>query len=347
MRREPALERSGVRAVAYRLVDNARYRYPRDIRDCARVRSGAPSRIVVSYDLAVEELHNEVGAGGVPAGTACRSHRSVPLESTSIAVPGARLEVFDWGSGEPVVFIQTALTADELRPLATDPALDGYRRILYHRRGYAQSSPVEGPGSMARDADDCAALLAELEIDRAHVVGLSFSGAIGLQLACEFPSLATSLTLIEPPPVHTPRSAEFRAANDRLVASREEHGPQAALEEFLTMVIGPDWQQVAEEQLPGSSAQMRQDTRTFFDVDLPALLDWQFTSADAGRIECPVLYVGGTDSGAWFIEVRELMLAWLSHAEDLVIDGADHSLALTHAPQIADALVTFLRRHPT
>jgi len=35
------------------------------------------------------------------------------------------------------VFIQTALTADELRPLATNPSLDDYRKILYHRRGYA------------------------------------------------------------------------------------------------------------------------------------------------------------------------------------------------------------------
>lgn len=269
------------------------------------------------------------------------------METTSVAVPGARLEVFDWGSGEPVVFIQTALTADELQPLATHSALDGYRRILYHRRGYAESSPVEGPGSIARDAADLAALLAALEVDRAHVVGLSFSGAIGLQLASDRPGVAASLILIEPPPVHTPSSAEFRAANDRLVASRQELGLEAGLDEFLTTVIGPDWQQVVEEQLPGSAAQMRQDTRTFFDVDLPALLDWQFTSADASRIECPVLYVGGTDSGDWFTEVRELMLDWLPHAIDVVIDGADHSLALTHAPQIAHALVTFLRRHPT
>jgi hypothetical protein len=53
------------------------------------------------------------------------------VKPRSIAVNGARLEVFDWGSGEPVVFIQTALMADELRPVATDPALDSYRRILY------------------------------------------------------------------------------------------------------------------------------------------------------------------------------------------------------------------------
>lgn len=265
------------------------------------------------------------------------------MTSRSVAVPGGTLEAFDWGSGEAVVLIQTALTADELRPVATDAKLDGYRKILYHRRGYAGSSPVDGPGSIARDAADCAALLTALDVDGAHVVGLSFSGAIALQLAADAADLVHSLILIEPPPVLTPSSAEFRAANDRLLASRRDHGYQAALDEFLTMVIGPGWQEVVDELLPGSVAQMRQDAGTFFDVDLPALLAWQFTSDEAARIGCPVLYVGGTDSGSWFAEVRELLLDWLPHIEDVVIEGADHSLALTHAPQIADAVSTFLQ----
>jgi pimeloyl-ACP methyl ester carboxylesterase len=267
------------------------------------------------------------------------------MESRSVAVPGARLEVFDWGSGEPVLFVQTALTADELRPLATDPALDGYRKILYYRRGYAGSSPVDGQASIVRDAIDCANMLTELAVDRAHVVGLSYSGAVGLQLAAEEPERMHTLTLLEPPPVHTPSAAKFRAANARLIATRQEKGPAAALEEFLTMLVGADWQKTAEDRLPGSSAQMRHDVATFFDADLPALLGWDFRPDDASRIGCPVLYVGGSDSGPWFAEVRELMLAWFPNAKDVVINGADHSLALTHAPQIARAVATFLERH--
>lgn len=268
------------------------------------------------------------------------------MQPMSIAVPEAHLESFDWGSGEPVVCIQTALTADELRPVATDPALDGYRKILYHRRGYAGSSPVAGAGSIQRDAADCAALLTELEVDRAHVVGLSFSGAIALQFASDVPERVHSLTVIEPPPVHVPSADEFRAANDRLIANRLAQGPEAALDEFLTIVIGRDWQQVAEEALPGSSTQMRQDVATFFDTDLPALLTWRFGPEDADRIGCPTLYVGASESGPWFAEVRELILGWIPHAEDVIIDGAEHSLALTHAPRIADALSAFLARNP-
>lgn len=267
------------------------------------------------------------------------------MTPSSIAVQDARLEVVDWGWGEPVVFIQTALTADELRPLATDPALDDYRKILYYRRGYAGSSPVDGPGSIQRDAADCAALLTELGIDRAHVVGLSFSGAIALKLACDLPERVYSLTLIEPPPVHIPSAGEFRAANDRLITTRREQGLEATLDEFLTIVIGADWQQVVEDALPGSSTQMRHDVATFFDTDLPALLAWRFGPDEAARIGCPVQYIGGSESGPWFAQVHELILGWVPHAEDAIIDGADHSLALTHAPHIADVLSPFLRRN--
>lgn len=268
------------------------------------------------------------------------------LKPRRIAVGEAQLEVFDWGSGEPVVLIQTALTADELRPLANDPSLDDYRKILYHRRGYAGSGPVDAPGSIQRDAADCAALLAELDIDHAHVVGLSFSGAIALQLATDVPERVHSLTLIEPPPVHIPSADEFRAANDQLITTREEQGLQAALDEFLTIVIGSDWQQVTEEALPGSAAQMRQDAATFLDTDIPALLTWRFGREDAASIDCPVLYVGGSESGPRFAEVHELILRWIPHTEDVIIDGADHLLALTHAPRLAATLHTFLSRNP-
>jgi pimeloyl-ACP methyl ester carboxylesterase len=102
----------------------------------------------------------------------------------SVALDQTELEVDVRGSGEPVVLIQTALVADELLPLAMQPPLrDEYQLIVYHRRGYAGSGPVEGPGSIERDATDCHDLLATLRIERAHVVGVSYSAAVALQMA--------------------------------------------------------------------------------------------------------------------------------------------------------------------
>lgn len=134
--------------------------------------------------------------------------------------------------------------------------------------------------------------------------------------------------------------------NARLADVRRAHGPAVALDDFLTLVMGPEWRIDAERGLPGSVEQMERDSRTFFDTDLPALLTWRFTAADASRITCPVLHVGGTGSGPWFAEGRELVLAWLPQAEDVVLAGADHSLAITHPAEVAAALVAFLRRHP-
>lgn len=264
-----------------------------------------------------------------------------------VEVGGIKLEVHDVGTGDPVVFVQTALTADELAPLAAHLVDRGaYRSIVYHRRGYARSSPAQGRGSVARDAADCRDLIVALGLSKAHIVGYSYSGAVGLQLAVDAAEHVQTLTLIEPPPVHVPSAAEFRAANARLQQVRRAQGAVTALEEFLTLVIGPEWRTEVEQRLPGATAQMQLDTATFFDTDLPALLSWRFEAEDAGRIACPVLHIGGSDSGPWFAEVRDLVLTWLPQAEDVLLAGADHSLVLTHAPQIADALANFLGRHP-
>lgn len=260
---------------------------------------------------------------------------------------GVALEVSEAGTGEPVVLVQTALTAQELAPLAERlAAADGYRSIVYHRRGYGDSSPVDGPGSVVRDAADCRNLLAALGLSKAHIVGLSYSGAVGMQLAVDAPEHVQTLTLIEPPPVHVPSSAEFRAVNARLREAREERGPHAALEEFLTLIIGPDWRTEIERRVPGAARQMEHDTTTFFDTDLPALLSWRFDAEVASHVVCPVLHIGGSESGPWFAEVRALVLDWFPQAEDVLLTGADHSLALTHTPHVADALADFLGRHP-
>ncbi|KAB7739781.1 alpha/beta fold hydrolase [Nostocoides sp. F2B08] len=263
-----------------------------------------------------------------------------------VEVGRLELEVHDVGTGEPVVLVQTALTADELAPLADHLVAHGaYRAILYHRRGYARSSPVQGPGSVVRDAADCRNLIDALGLGRVHIVGYSYSGAVSLQFAADAAKYVQTLTLIEPPPVHVPSSADFRAANARLQKVRQVYGPDTALAHFLNQVIGPHWRAEVEQRLPGAAEQMQRDSTTFFDTDLPALMSWRFDVEDARRISCPVLHVSGTDSGPWFAEVRKLVRTWLPQTEDILLTGADHSLPLTHTPQIADALADFLGRH--
>lgn len=267
--------------------------------------------------------------------------------ATLVPANGVELEVIMEGTGEPVLLIQTALLAEEFAPLTREPALrDRYQLIRYHRRGYAGSSPVHGPGSIERDAADCQALMTTLRTGPAHLVGLSYSGPIALRLAVDAADLVHSLTLLEPPPMHTPSEPQFRAACATLVEDYHLHGPAEAVNTFLTDIIGPNWPAAAADTIPETRDRLIHDMATFIETDIPALLAWTFSSQDASRINQPVLHISGSDSGPWFADVRRLMLTWLPHADDVVLPGADHSFAITHPHELASALAQFLRRHP-
>ena len=262
-------------------------------------------------------------------------------------MPDGALEVELRGDGEPVVLIQTALVADELRPLGDLLLRDGDWHVIgYHRRGYGRSTPARGPGSISSDALDCHELLDALGIDRAHVISVSYGAAVALQLAALVPDCVHSLCVIEPPPRDVPSAPGFLAANAELQADYQRHGAAIALERFMVRLEGDRWRHDLEQHLPGALAQVERDAATFFVADSPALVSWRFGAADAARITQPVLYVGGTKSGSWFAEMRERLLAWLPQADDLVVEGADHSLALTHVEEIASAVTAFVRRHP-
>ena len=262
-------------------------------------------------------------------------------------LPGqARLEVEVLGEGDPVVVIQTALHADELRPLAAMLAEEGpYRVVHYHRRGYAGSEPLTRPATIADEVADLRALSAALHLGPVDLVGVSYSGAIALTAASTSPGLARTLTVLEPPPIGVPSTPEFVAANQRLIDSRRLNGPLVALDEFMTLVIGPDWRVDVERDDPGLTAAMERDVLTFLDSDLPALLRWRFEAQDAALIQCPVLHIGGSDSGRWFAEVRARLGRLLPGMEDAVIAGAGHTLATTHTDEVARVILSFLGRH--
>jgi pimeloyl-ACP methyl ester carboxylesterase len=67
-------------------------------------------------------------------------------------VDGAELEFEVTGAGEPVLLIHGALIAEAYAPLCAEPALNRYRLVRLHRRGYAGSSPARAPFSLAEQA---------------------------------------------------------------------------------------------------------------------------------------------------------------------------------------------------
>ena len=108
-----------------------------------------------------------------------------------------RLYYEETGSGAPVIFVHEY--AGDLR--SWEPQLRHfgrrYRAIAYNARGYPPSDVPSDPAaySQARAADDIAAVLTHLGIDRAHVVGLSMGGFATLHFGFRHASRAQSLVV--------------------------------------------------------------------------------------------------------------------------------------------------------
>ena len=264
-------------------------------------------------------------------------------------IDGLALEYEDSGAGEPVVCIHGGLIADAFRPLLSEGGLgDQYRLISYHRRGYVGSSGTGEPGSFAEQAGDCFRLLSHLGVRRAHVVGHSFGGAIGLQLALDAPQLVHTLSLLEAGLMVGGSGELHRQALVRSMQRFREAGAQVAVDEFLQM-RWPTYRESLEGVLPGAFEQAVTDAGTCFEVDLPAGLDWRFGKEEARRITQPVLVVLGEKSIALhprFAETYRLLLSWLADAEGLVLPDGTHFLQVEYPRAVAEALTDFYARHP-
>jgi pimeloyl-ACP methyl ester carboxylesterase len=265
-------------------------------------------------------------------------------------IGGIELEYEVQGTGQPVVLIHGSFIADGLRPLLTEPSLtDRCQLFLYHRRGFAGSTHLDRPISIAQMAADCRAFLKEMGVQRAHFVGHSYSGNIAIQLALDAPDVVHSLALLEPALLAVPSVPQLMAALAPAFQMYEAGNKAGAIDRCLQTVFGPGYRDMLDRVLPDAFVQAVTDADTFFQFEMPALQQWSFTKADAGRIEQPVLSVVGSESHALWVgrtEIHELVQAWFPRTEAFVLLGASHALQLMNPTGMAEGLAGFFARHP-
>lgn len=251
------------------------------------------------------------------------------------------------GSGESVLFVSPVL-ADGFVPILRHPALAANQRIHYHRRGWVGSTRNPGPVGIQQHADDAIALLAELDIPRAHIVGHSSGAAIAAQVALTAPEVVHTLTLLELSLLTLPRGQEFLAAAGPLFETYERGDHEGAFAAFMAAVSGLDWNmchELLESRAPGVTAQSVKDADTFFGIELPSLGAWDLTPDDAGSIAQPVLSVLGAQTLPLWVEVADYLRAAMSDLTDCTIDGAGHLLHLQQPDPVAEGIGQFLDRH--
>jgi pimeloyl-ACP methyl ester carboxylesterase len=206
--------------------------------------------------------------------------------------------------------------------------------------------PHNGPFSFADQARDALDLLKRLDVERAHLVGHSFGGCIALEMALQRPPAVRSLVLLDAAPLGG--DAADARARVAPIANRYLSGDaRGAVDTFLSMVGGQDWEVRTSELIPGAADQAVRDAATFFEIELPAIATWQFNRQLAQRITQPVLHVSGSESGPASAERRQLIHSWIAQTEDLDV-RANHMLHMHSreaAAQVAEGIAAFLGRH--
>lgn len=100
------------------------------------------------------------------------------------------------GTGPQLLFISGSGSDLRNRPNQFDgPLAENFELLCYDQRGLGQTTNPDGPFTMAEYADDAAALLDHLQIDRIPVIGVSFGGMVGQEFAIRHPDRVGALVL--------------------------------------------------------------------------------------------------------------------------------------------------------
>src|SRR6266540_2143084 len=99
------------------------------------------------------------------------------------------------GDGPPLLLLHGAyMTIEMMGPIV--PGLAESRQVIaVEQQGHGHTADIDRPISYEQMADDSAALLGYLEVERADVVGYSMGGGVALQLAVRHPAVVRKMVV--------------------------------------------------------------------------------------------------------------------------------------------------------
>lgn len=222
------------------------------------------------------------------------------------------------------------------------PLAKEFDTIVFDNRGTGHSDAPPGPYTIAEMADDMEAVLADAEVERAHIVGASMGGMIAQQYAVDHDRAASS-TLI----CTTPGGADAvpipDETADQMMNVPSDLGPREALRYKMEPAT-------TEEFMAGNPALIEQiiDWRLETDAPDPArqaqmMAVAEFDCSDAlGGISVPVLVVHGTADRVVPVENAHLLAERLLDATLDLYEGGPHWVVIEEPDAIAERIQGFV-----
>src|SRR6266852_6637576 len=110
-------------------------------------------------------------------------------------VNGIKLYYEVHGTGHPLILLHGGLGATSMFGPNLPALAKGRQVIAVDLQGHGRTADVDRPLSVATMADDIAALLEHLRIERADIMGYSLGGGVALQTAIRHPEVVNRLVV--------------------------------------------------------------------------------------------------------------------------------------------------------
>ncbi|WP_459956683.1 3-oxoadipate enol-lactonase [Nocardia sp. IFM 10818] len=242
--------------------------------------------------------------------------------------------------GGPVVVLSGSIGSDlrmwgaQVGPLTSA----GYRVIRMDHRGHGGSPTPEGPYSLADLGGDAVGLLDRLGAERAHWVGLSLGGMVGMWLGENAGERLASLTLCC-------TSAELPPVNwaDRARIVREK-GMGWLAETSMNRWFTAGWQRDNPEGVRYFSAMVASQSVEGY-VSCCAAIETMDIAAGLGGIATPTLVISGADDPATTPEDGHRIAAAIPGARFEIVGPGAHLATTEAAAQVNPLILEHLKEN--
>jgi pimeloyl-ACP methyl ester carboxylesterase len=257
-------------------------------------------------------------------------------------VDGATVEYDVRGEGPAVLLLHAFPLGLSMWDPQVEALSSTHRVVRFDARGFGGSAAGEGPLTMERIADDGAALLGHLGVERAIVGGCSMGGYAAFAFVRRHPQRLAGLVLLDTRPGAD--SAEAKGTRAALAARVLAEGPKAAADALLPKLVG----ETSHRERPALVASLRERILAGSPRGIANALHGLAARADSREtlptIGVPTLVLVGAEDVLTPPAEATTMAAAIPRARLDVISAAGHLASVENPEAVNAALRAFLSR---
>jgi 3-oxoadipate enol-lactonase/4-carboxymuconolactone decarboxylase len=236
--------------------------------------------------------------------------------------------------GAPLVMLHSLGTTSDIWDAQAAALARSFRVIRPDMRGHGLTGCTPGPYSMALLADDLAGVLDALQVNQAHIAGISIGGMIAQAFAAAYPGRAASLMLVDTAmAIPSAESWTARAATVRA------EGIGAIEDAVIARWVTPGF--AGAPETAGLRAMLTRTPVEGYAAAAEAIAAADLTSGTSA-LSVPALVVVGDQDASTPVASAEALQGAIAGASLIVIEGAAHIPTVEKPEEVSAALLGFL-----